>query len=486
MAIKEVNLEINPTFKQNLAWLALFDHSTKNIVFGGGGGGGKSWMGCEYLLLQSLRFADFKGFIAREKLKTLKQSTLLTFFKVAKSKGLKKDVHFFYHQQESYIDFPNGSRIDLLELKFNPSDPLFEDLGSLEFTAGWIEEAGEIDTRAFDTIKTRIGRHMNDKYNLFPKLLITCNPKKNWLYTEFYKPWKEKRLPNDCVFIQALVDDNPYNESEYKTMLQSIKDPVKRQRLLEGNWEYDSDAGTLFSYDAVTDMWGVTAADSKEKYLTVDVARFGKDNTVMMFWQGFKLYRMEVFNGMDTSRVAEKIREFAKEEKIPYSHIAVDEDGVGGGVVDQCRGVKGFVNNSSPLPNIDARPMGTPEEKRKAEVQNFANLKSQCTFLMADRVNNHEVEIAINDIEFQDRLSEELEIIKQNDPFNDEKKLSLVPKEELKQILGRSPDSADAFIMRMYFALKREFRNSSDYVERQKEQMKIIQQAQPVDKWKIG
>lgn len=486
----EITIEINPSLKQNMAWMALFDHQTKNIVFGGGGGGGKSWLGCEWLIVQCLRFPDFKGFIAREKLKTLKQSTLLTFFKVAKSHGLKKDVHFFYKQQESYIEFPNGSRIDLLELKYNPSDPLFEDLGSLEFTAGWIEEAGEIDVRAFDTIKTRIGRHMNDKYDLYPKLLITCNPKKNWLYTEFYKPWKEKRLPSDCTFIQALVDDNPYNESEYKTMLLAIKDPVKKQRLLSGNWEYDSDAGTLMNYDAITDLWSNVAEESKEKFMTVDVARFGKDDTVMFFWQGYKLYRVEVFHGLDTSRVAEKVKEYAKEEKIPYSHIAIDEDGVGGGVVDQCRGVRGFVNNSSPLPNIDARPMGTKEDKRKAEKQNFANLKAQCTFLMADRVNNHEVEIAIDDMEFQERLSQELEIIKQKDPFNDTAPLALVSKEELKGIIGRSPDRSDAFIMREFFALKREYRNSGDFEQRQKEQMRVLQQpVQPqggFDKWRIA
>lgn len=436
-------------------------------------------MGCEWLLVQALRFPDFKGFIAREKLKTLKQSTLLTFFKVAKSHGLKKDVHFFYHQQESYIDFPNGSRIDLLELKYNPSDPLFEDLGSLEFTAGWIEEAGEIDTRAFDTIKTRIGRHMNDKYNLFPKLLITCNPKKNWLYTEFYKLWKEKRLPEDSVFIQALVDDNPYNESEYKTMLLSIKDPIKRQRLLMGDWEYDSEAGTLMTYDAITDLWTNTADESKEKFLTVDVARFGKDTTVFMFWQGLKLYRIEIFHGLATDTVAQKIQTYAKDEKIPYSHIAVDEDGVGGGVVDQCRGVRGFINNSVALENMNTT-------KAELQKQNFVNLKTQCTYIMSEKVNAHEVEIAVDNIEIQELLSQELEVIRQRDVDNDNTKLALMSKEEIKQIIGRSPDLSDAFIMRGFFGLKREYRNSGEFEMRQKEQARVLQQSQPVDKWKIG
>jgi phage terminase large subunit len=475
----EVTIEINPSFKQNLAWMSLLDHETVYIVFGGGGGGGKSWLGCEWLFLQCIRYPDVKYFIAREKLKTLKQSTLLSFFKVAKHYGFKKDVHFFYHQQESYIDFPNGSRIDLLELKYNPSDPLFEDLGSLEYTGGWIEEAGEIDIRAFDTIKTRIGRWSNDKYNISPKLLVTCNPKKNWLYTEFYKPWKEKRLPKDCVFIQALVDDNPYSEALYKNQLLSIKDPIKRQRLLLGDWEYDSDVGTLMDYDAITDLWSNTATTSKERYMTVDVARFGKDRTVFMFWEGFKLYKVMTFKEQGTDVTVQKIKEYSRLEKIPYSHITIDEDGVGGGVVDQLRGVKGFINNSSALVNYNAKD-------EELEKQNFVNLKTQCTFMMADKVNNHEVEISVEDDEFREALSQELEVIRRDDVDNDNAKLKLIPKDDIKQIIGHSPDLSDCFIMRMFFALRPEFRvTSEEAIIRERKQRQVLQAATPFNRWGI-
>lgn len=475
---QEISLDIRPTIKQNLAYLALLDHVTRYLVWGGGGGGGKSFLGCQWLLVQSLRYPGVKSFIAREKLKTIKQSTLLTFFKVAQHHGLKKDVHYFYHQQESYIDFPNGSRIDILELKFNPSDPMFEDLGSLEYTFGWIEEGGEIDVRAFDTIKTRIGRQYNDKYNLFPKLLITCNPKKNWLYTEFYKPWKEGTLPADVQFIQSLVDDNPFIESDYKQQLMGIKDPVKRQRLLLGDWEYESEAGTLMDYDAIADLWANTADPSKEKFMTVDVARFGRDKTVFLFWEGFKLYKYEAFENQSTTTTAQKIKDYAKVEKIPYSHIVIDEDGVGGGVVDMCRGVKGFINNSTAVENFRAKT-------EDLEKQNFANLKTQCTFLMAQKVNNHEVEIAVNDPTFQEMLSQELEVIRRRDVDNDNTKLSLIPKDDIKMIIGRSPDLSDPFIMRMFFTLRIEYRNVGQLDQRAKEQARVTAVQAPVNKWSL-
>jgi phage terminase large subunit len=211
----------------------------------------------------------------------------------------------------------------------------------------------------------------------------------------------------------------------------------------------------------------------------VDVARFGKDNSVFMLWEGLNLYRVEICNGLSTDSVADKIAKFCKEEKIPYSHVVVDEDGVGGGVVDQCRGVKGFINNSTALDNMNAR-------KDELMKQNFVNLKTQCTYLMSERVNSHEIEVSFQSPEVQEALSQELEVIRRKEVDNDNMKLSLISKDDIKQIIGRSPDLSDAFMMRMYFGLKREYRNSGDFEARQKEQARVNSQFMPFDRWKIG
>ena len=184
----------------------------------------------------SLCYPGTKWFIGREELKRLRESTLITFFKVCTQYGIKRDKDFKYNGQDHYIQFANNSRIDLLDLRYLPSDPLYERYGSVEYTGGWIEEGGEVNFGAYDTLKTRIGRHLNDKYGILRKLFISCNPKKNWMHSTFYKPAKAGTLPGHQIYLAALVQDNPFIEKDYIEALKSTTDKVKKERLLKGNW----------------------------------------------------------------------------------------------------------------------------------------------------------------------------------------------------------------------------------------------------------
>ena len=117
---------INPTPKQHEAWEALKKYT--NVLFGGGAGGGKSWWLCETRLVNCYLYPGYKSFIAREELKRLMASTYLTWCKVCAFHGIPKD-EWFLNGQYSYIEFRNGSRIDLLDLKYLPSDPFYERFG---------------------------------------------------------------------------------------------------------------------------------------------------------------------------------------------------------------------------------------------------------------------------------------------------------------------------------------------------------------------
>jgi phage terminase large subunit len=431
-----------PTPKQFEAIKLLYDKETEYLLFGGGAGGGKSWLGCEWLLSMCLNFPGVRTFIGRKELKELKATTLVTLFKVCAHHQIDAFSIFKYQENNSTIRFHNGSTISLLDLRYMPSDPMYESLGSSEYTLGWIEEGGEINFNAFDTLKSRVGRHMNDKYGLLAKIFITCNPKKNWLYHTFYKPSKEGTLPTGYKFIQSLITDNPKIEKDYILKLQALKDKAKKARLLLGQWEYDDDPAALCEYDKILDSLTNTFVPAGQGYITADVARFGKDTSRIIRWSGWRAEQVYTLQHKKVTEVAGFIKNLQTKHKIPKSSVVVDEDGVGGGVVDIV-GCEGFVNNSKAviIPGQD-------------EKENYKNLKAQSSFKFAEKINASEIYINVDgDEDLRETTIEELEVIKQKEVDSD-KVLDVIPRSEEVQILGRSPDIKSALIMRMYFELK--------------------------------
>lgn len=436
---------ITPNPKQALAWQAWFDNTTRYIVFGGAAYGGKTWWLCEVMLVQAYTHPGSKSFIAREELKRLMSSTYVTWTKVCAYHKIPS-TDWRLNGQYNYIEFKNGSRIDLLDVKAVPSDPEFERFGSLEFTNGGIDEAGEIAFKAFDVLKSRVGRHRNTEWGLLPKIILTCNPSHNFLYLMAYKPWKAGKLPLDWKYIQAFYTDNSFGATEYGEQLATIQDESVRLRLKEGVWEYNADPRILMDINARTDVFSNTVEESTEKYLTADLARFGGDEIVIFLWRGLYAYKCVHFNrrGLDETKTV--IRTLAAEEQIPWSHVLVDEDGVGGGLVDSMPGIKGFQGGSSPIiRGADVYGLKKPD--------NFQNLRTQCYFELANSINQHSMSVHITDPDIRDRIITELGAIKRLD-LDGEGKLKIIPKDEIKQMLGHSPDFADSLMMRMWFELR--------------------------------
>lgn len=75
------------------------------------------------------------------------------------------------------------------------------------------------------------------------------------------------------------------------------------------------------------------------KILSVDVARFGDDQTVIGSRQGRKAAILAKYRGFDTVQVAERVIEFIKKEA-PDGTI-IDGDGIGAGVIDHIK-FRGF------------------------------------------------------------------------------------------------------------------------------------------------
>ena len=436
--------------KQEQALKILTDNITREFLYGGAAGGGKSWLGASWLVFQCLAYPKTKWFIGREELKRLRMSTLITLYKVCDAYGIPKS-EFAYNGQDNFIRFKNGSQIDMLDLRYLPRDPLYERYGSVEYTGGWIEEGGEVNFGAFDVLKTRVGRHLNDEYNLTPKIFITCNPKKNWMYSYFYKPSLEGKLTEKQTFLQAFVQENPFIGQDYIEQLESTSDKAKKERLLKGNWEYDDNPYKLCVYDRILEVFTNSHIEKgKEKYITADVARFGSDKAVIGVWEDWELIEVYEFEISKTTEIQSCIQTLQSKYNIPKSNCVVDADGVGGGVVDNL-GVVGFVNN--------ARPFDEEVSEGRKDTPKYRNLQTQMLVYLAERIINENKMYISAELSEQQKeyIKEELDTIER---IPDTDVVTLLGKESIKQNLGRSPDYRDMILMRCYFDFKKPVRNN--------------------------
>lgn len=247
--------------------------------------------------------------------------------------------------------------------------------------------------------------------------------------------------------------DNPFLD---RNELIAIEEEYKndraayRQEILA---EYVENSGALFKYDALIDTFTVSITKQGNKFLIVDVADDGTDKTIFSFWEDLEEIRREEFAGLNTETIVNQIREYAALERIPYSQIAVDAIGVGAGVASNSmlNGVKGFKSSFAPiktdilitrLPNVGYihEPLTT----------DFKNLRSQCIFNLAELVNTHKIASRITG-QFKEYIIEELSTYQ--DASSGDGKRMATSKDDVKAVIGRSPDHSDTWIMRMYFEI---------------------------------
>lgn len=399
------------------------------VLFGGGAGGSKSFIGCAWQIQRRLKYKGTRGLIGRSKLDTLKKTTLKTFFEVAGMFGLVANKHYQFNAQSNIIQFANGSEILLKDLFAYPSDANFDSLGSLEVTDFYIDECSQVSKKAVDIVRSRVRFKLNE-YNLAPKGLLTCNPSKGWLYNEFFSPWTTGELPPYMAFIQARAIDNPHLPPSYIETLSKLPE-VDRKRLLDGDWNFDDSNDAIFNTDDVLRCFR-PPDETGELFITADIARLGKDRSVIGLWRGLSLIQVIELRRKRVTEVAEAIKNLANLKYVKLGNIIIDEDGVGGGVCDIVKGTRGFRNGS-----------------KASHPERFVNLKAECYFKLAEFIEFGRV---IFPSEYKETIVKELDMIRRKNPDGDSK-LTVTSKDEIQRMHGLSPDYADMIMMRMFFEL---------------------------------
>lgn len=264
---------------------------------------------------------------------------------------------------------------------------------------------------------------------------------------------KIAKTDNDYTCFHFATTDNPFiNPSEIAKAKSELDFDTYRQEFLA---EYLDNTGALFHYDSLIDVFSNNIVKQGQKYLLVDVAEDGSDKTIFSFWEDLEEYKREEFERLNTENIVNKIREYARLDYIPYSHIAVDAIGVGAGVASSSMldGIIGFKSSYGAI-RTEADIVKLPYVhylKEPPLVTEYRNLRSQCVFKLAELVNNHKIASKLTG-RFKENIIEELANY-QDVSKGDGKKLATL-KEDIKEIIGHSPDHSDTWIMRMYFVIK--------------------------------
>jgi len=273
------------------------------------------------------------------------------------------------------------------------------------------------------------------------------------------KPKSLTFIPGSIYENKKLLAVNP----EYLAGLMA-QDEATRAQLLEGNWKVKVDGLALYDYARISDLFSnqLTQPPRPRRYITCDAAGFGKDFTVIFVWEGWEVVQIVVARKTAPRDIYDLIEKQRRKWSVPESDVLVDQDGVGGKVFAYGRGYRGFSGGSTAL----ADPI-----TKKAE--NYDNLKTQCYYRSADRVNAATIAVRVDDytVEIDDvrgmklkvggKETTVLELLKANlraikrAKTDAEGKQKINTKAEQKIILGGlSPDFSDTFSLREWFELQ--------------------------------
>lgn len=412
------------------------DTETTDILYGGSKGSGKSFLGCSLIAGDAMMYPGTFYFIARKTLTDLVRYTIPSLTEVFDMWGLD-GRYYRYNGQYNYYECYNGSRIYLIDAKHMPGDPHYGRFGSMQMTRGWIEEVGEFSRECKAALGSSIGRWKNDVYNLVGKLLMTCNPSNNFIFSDYYQPWRKGELPAWRSFIQALPTDNKMLAKGYIEHLLRTLTTSQIARLVHGEWEYDDSPTWLVDYDAVCDLFTNDFIDDNGvPFISTDLAGKGRDKWVVGTWRGL-CCRIPIAKGFSTGKeMEETLHKLIKGLGVPRSSVVSDADGLGFYLESYLEGIKEFHGGARAVDSVQ-----------------YASLKAECAYKLAELINKRQMRI-ICEPEIADQIKTELGVLRSKDTNAAESKRDIISKDTMKALIGRSPDFLDMLIMRMLFEIK--------------------------------
>lgn len=204
----------------------------------------------------------------------------------------------------------------------------------------------------------------------------------------------------------------------------------------------------------------------------VDVARFGDDDSAIALcienWSG----PVTSYSGLNGPHLAAKVQERAR----PFIaegrrvRVNVDGNGVGAAVLDALIALPEVVAGRMYV--VDIQAGAKPDE---SDEDNYFNLRSQMWFGLGKYLAAGGT--------LPDDAELEREILAPTYKVDEKGKLRVASKDEIKKILGRSPDLADAMCLAVYRGRRAEYKYDPVKVDRDRHESRPVKSGQG---WRSG
>lgn len=259
--------------------------------------------------------------------------------------------------------------------------------------------------------------------------IMASNPTKVTGY--FYNSHHKNREMFKCLHFSSLESENVTNDS-FARMIESdygMESDVYKVRVL-GEFPTQNAAGLfpLQLIEEAMDRW--KGADSTGvRSMGVDVAGFGDDQTCIAIRKGMRIETLQLFRNMDTQQVAALTNNVAADERV--RNVFIDAIGIGAGVFDTVKRNRGALRAINAHAGKSALDGDTYFNKRAEMYVDFKKWLQDGGALPPD-----------------EQLKEELLAVDYF--YTTGGKMQIVLKKTIKEILGRSPDRADACAFNFY------------------------------------
>lgn len=252
-----------------------------------------------------------------------------------------------------------------------------------------------------------------------PYIRLLSTPRKgSWLNMYI------KEHPDTVEVIQAKTSDNPLiTDEQLQLMKQSMVNRDILQQELDGVMlDIDSDSSIVRYRDFIKDK----RDSAKQKWLGSDMAGLGADSNAYVVIDKFGVVEYKTIQEQDT---------FQKTETI---NSLWDKHSVISGCIDA---TGGYGQGAEDLLKQRGRDiLGVNFADKATDPDKYPNVRTQMYLELAEEVKNG----------FWIPEEARAELLAQSVTINNKGKLALIPKADIKKVLGHSPDLCDAIALSVF------------------------------------